>query len=134
MTARADIATEHPAAIILTVEGTVEVSRAQDTRWTAASTNLILDFGDSLRTAVRSRAAVQLSDLTVLRVNEKTILQLRPQAERAGTVLDLNSGSTYLFNRSRPASLRFQTPLISGAIRGTEFALEALEGGRTSVV
>jgi tetratricopeptide (TPR) repeat protein len=122
------------AGTVLTVEGVVETSRGNDEHWQAASTNLHLAFGDLLRTAARSRATVRLSDLSVLRVNEKTVLELKPQASGAGSILQLNFGSTYLFNRSRPSSLRFQTPLISGAIRGTEFNLESIPGGPTTVV
>src|SRR5579862_8344581 len=134
MTARGEGDGPGAAGTVLSVEGIVEVAKAGDARWVAASTNLHLAFGDTLRTGSRSRAVVRLSDLSVLRVNEKTILEVRPQGGGEGTVLDLNSGSAYLFNRSKPASLRFQTPLISGAIRGTEFNLEAIPQGRTTVV
>jgi tetratricopeptide (TPR) repeat protein len=121
------------AGLVLTVEGTVEVARAGSSPWSAANTNLALAFGDSLRTGPRSRATVRLSDLSVLRVNEKTVLEIRSQAEGRGSLLDLQSGSSYFFNRSKPASLQFHTPLISGAIRGTEFNLAAEEDGRTTV-
>jgi len=115
------------------MEGTVEIAKSGRTEWTAVSTNLDLGFGDSLRTGPRSRATVRLSDLSVLRVNERTVLEIRPQAAGGGSLLDLHSGSTYFFNRSKPGSLQFHTPLISGAIRGTEFNLEALTGERTTV-
>ncbi|HEX4645056.1 MAG TPA: FecR family protein, partial [Verrucomicrobiae bacterium] len=121
------------AGIVLTIEGTVEVVRAGETNWTAATTNLALGFGDNLRTGPHSRATVQLSDLSVLRVNEKTVLEIRSQQESKGSLLDLRSGSTYFFNRSKPASIQFHTPLVSGAIRGTEFNLAAGEDGRTAV-
>src|SRR3989454_280116 len=97
------------------------------------STNLSLGFGDSLRTGPRSRSTVRLSDLSVLRVNENTVLEIRSQSEGQGSILDLKSGSCYFFNRSKPASLQFRTPLISGAIRGTEFNLAATENGPTRV-
>jgi Tfp pilus assembly protein PilF len=121
------------AGLVLTVEGTVEVVRAGDTRWAPATTNLALGFGDNLRTGPRSRATVQLSDLSVLRVNEKTVLEIRSQKETKGSLLDLRLGSTYFFNRSKPSSIQFHTPLVSGAIRGTEFNLAADETGRTAV-
>src|SRR5581483_3853589 len=76
---------------------------------------------------------VRLSDLSVLRVNEKTVLQIRPQVDGRGSLLDLQAGSSYFFNRSKPSSLQFHTPLISGAIRGTEFNLAADADGRTTV-
>jgi ferric-dicitrate binding protein FerR (iron transport regulator) len=124
---------EKSAGIVLTIEGAVEVAPAGNSKWSPANTNFSLAFGDSLRTGPRSRATVRLSDLSVLRVNEKTVLEIRPQAERTGSLLDLRTGSTYFFNRSKPSSLQFHTPLVSGAIRGTEFNLAAEENGPTTV-
>src|SRR2546429_4390180 len=115
------------AGLVLTIEGTVEVSRAGTTQWASASTNLSLGFGDSLRPGPHSRSTVRLSDLSVLRVNENTLLEIRSQSEGQGSILDLKSGSCYFFNRSKPASIQFRTPLISGAIRGTEFNLDRSE-------
>jgi hypothetical protein len=122
-----------PPALLLTKEGVVEVLRRGSTHWTPARTNLALDFGDSLRTGSRSRATVRLSDLSIIRMNEKTLLEIRPQAEGKGSLLDLHSGSTYFLNRSKPASIQFHTPLISGAIRGTEFNLTVADDGQTTV-
>src|SRR5207302_739484 len=79
-------------------------------------------------------ATVRLSDLTVLRVNELTTLQIRPpQQPGKQSQLDVNSGSTYFFSRERPAEQEFRTPLTSGAIRGTEFNLAVAADGRTVV-
>lgn len=121
------------AAMVLDIEGTVEIIRAGGNQASPALTNQTLGFGDSLRTAPRSRATVRLSDLSVIRVNEKTLLEIRAQADAKGSLLDMKSGSTYFFNRSKPGSVQFHTPLISGAIRGTEFNLAAEEDGRTTV-
>src|SRR5438270_10533492 len=115
------------AAVVLTVEGTVELNRSGAGTWQTAATNAALAFGDSLRTGPQSRATVKLSDLSVLRVSEKTVLVFREQEQRGGSLLDLKAGASYFFNRSKPASVQFRTPLISGAIRGTEFNLSAEE-------
>ncbi len=130
--AQADSGTNQ-AGLVLTAEGVVEVVRAGNPQWASATTNLVLAFGDSLRTGPHSRATVRLSDLSVVRMNEKTVLEIRPQADAKGSLLDLKSGSTYFFNRSKPSSIQFHTPLISGAIRGTEFNLAAAEDGQTTV-
>src|SRR5581483_7788123 len=123
----------HQAGLVLTAEGVVEVVRTGSTQWASAATNLALAFGDSLRTGPHSRATVRLSDLSVVRMNEETVLEIRPQTDAKGSLLDLKSGSTYFFNRSKPSSIQFHTPLISGAIRGTEFNLAAAENGQTTV-
>ncbi len=119
---------------LLTLEGTVQVMPIGGTGWVTGQTNLPLHIGDRLRTGARSRATVRLSDLTVLRVNELTTLQIRaPQQPGKQSMLDLNSGSTYFLSRTRPPEQEFRTPLTSGAIRGTEFNLAVAEDGRTVV-
>ena len=120
-------------AALLTIEGKVETSTTGAAGWNTAHTNQSLKVGDRVRTGVRSRATLRLSDQTVLRVNELTLLEIRPGltgAKRSG--LDLKSGSTYFFNRGQPSETDFRTPVASGAIRGTEFHLAVAEAdGRT---
>lgn len=119
---------------LLTVEGEVQIYPVNGTNWTAAQPNQILRLGDRLRTGLRSRATARLADLTVLRVDELTTLQIRPpRAAGKQSVLDVHSGSAYYHSRERPAEQEFQTPLTSGAIRGTEFNLAVAEDGRTVV-
>src|SRR5437762_10143589 len=118
--------------VLLTIEGKVELSAAGATTWSAARTNQFLQAGDRLRTALRSRATLRLSDKSVLRVNELTTLKIQPPPKESNApVLDLSSGATYFFSREKPASVEFRTPLASGAIRGTEFDLAVAEDGRT---
>src|SRR5439155_6586382 len=121
-------------SVLLTTEGKVEISRVGNAPWTPGQTNLILHVGDRLRTGLRSRATVRLSNLTVVRVNELTTLQIQPPtAPGKQSRLDLGSGSTYLLSRERPTEVEFRTPLASGAIRGTEFHLFVAENGRSVV-
>ena len=130
-TARAADATD---AQLLTLEGKVEVAATGTSDWKSGSTNQTLHVGDRLRTGLRSRATVRLSNLTVLRVNELTTLQIQPptaNGKQAG--LDLKSGSTYFFSRERGNETEFRTPLASGAIRGTEFNLAVADDGRSEV-
>ena len=121
-------------ALLLTLEGKVEVSPTGQTTWTLGTTNQTLRVGDRLRTGLRSRATVRLSNLTTLRVNELTTLQIQPPSavgKQAG--LDLKNGSTYFFSRERGNETEFRTPLASGAIRGTEFNLAVADDGRSEV-
>ena len=116
-----------PAAnpsILLTTEGRVEVARTGVAAWNPGQPNQTLQTGDRVRTGPKSRATIRLSNLSVLRVNELTTLEIRPALRPDGpTGLDLKSGSTYFFNREKPSDVQFRTPLASGAIRGTEFHL-----------
>ena len=123
-----------PDSVLLTTEGRVEMVRAGATAWTAARTNQTLQAGDRLRTGQRSRASLRLSDLSVLRVNELTTLEIRPPAPAGPPQsLELKSGAVYFFNREKPSELRFRTPLASGAIRGTEFNMVVAANGSTVI-
>ncbi|MDB6057513.1 MAG: TonB-dependent receptor [Verrucomicrobiales bacterium] len=126
--------TNDNVSVILTIEGTVEVSNPGTPPWTLARTNQELRVGQSVRTGARSRATIRLSDLSVIRVNALTTLVLKPSRQASTTpFLDFKAGSAYFFNRTRPMETQFQTPLIAGAIRGTEFNLDVAENGETKV-
>jgi len=121
-------------SVLLSVEGRVEVARSGSLQWTPGVANQELMAGDRVRTGLKSRATLRLSDLSVLRLNQLTVLEIRPPQsaeEKAG--IDLKGGSTYFFNRDRPGTTGFQTPTASGAIRGTEFHLAVDEDGGTVV-
>jgi len=121
-------------SLLLTVEGKVEAAVAGSTDWLPAHTNHVLFVGDRLRTGLNSRATVRLSNLTVLRVNELTTLQIQPpSAPDKESALNLEKGAAYFFSRERPTEMEFRTPLASGAIRGTEFNLAVADDGSTVV-
>lgn len=129
-----DAKSKSPDSVLLTLEGKVEVSRVGSAAWMSGATNQTLQVGDRLRTGLRSRATVRLSNLSVLRVNELTTLQIQaPSAPGKQAGLDLKSGAAYFLSRDRPTETEFRTPLASGAIRGTEFHLAVAENGRSAV-
>ena len=120
--------------MVLTVEGKVETSPASAMNWNAAFTNEVLQFGDYMRTGLRSRAAVRLSGLTTLRVDQLTSLEIQPPPQAGKTAtLELKSGAAYFFSRERPAEMQFQTPVASAAIRGTEFNATVTDDGTTVI-
>ncbi len=103
--------------------GRVEISRT-NAAFAAPGTNVLLTVGDRIRTGPASRATLQLSDRSVVRIGAETVLEIRAPAQAAGTRrFDLKSGLLFFLNRERPGSVEFDTPLVSGAIRGTEFSL-----------
>lgn len=126
--------TKDTSSRLLTVQGKVEVARTGNAAWSAGVTNQMLQNGDRLRTGVRSRATIRLSDMSVLVVKELTTLEIRPpQIPGANNGFDLKSGGSYFFNRERAGTVEFRTPLASGAIRGTEFHLLVADNGHTEV-
>ena len=121
-------------SVLVTVEGRVEVSPSGSLKWSAGVPEQKLAVGDRVRTGLKSRATLQLSDLSVLRLNQLTVLEIKaPQAEGEKSNIGIQGGSTYFFNRDRPGSTGFQTPSASGAIRGTEFHLAVDDEGTTRV-
>jgi len=123
-----------PSSRLLTAEGKVEIARAGQAAWAAGATNQTLANGDRVRTGIRSRATIQLSGANVLVVKELTTLEIRPpQTPGANNGFEQKSGSSYFFNRERPGTVEFRTPLASGAIRGTEAHIFVAENGHTEV-
>ncbi|MBN8249487.1 MAG: FecR domain-containing protein, partial [Verrucomicrobia bacterium] len=113
------------AAELLEFSGTVEWS-PEGGAWTAAHTGLRLAVGTHLRTGRSSRATLRLSDLSLVRLRENSLVELRsPTGSGARRNLFLRSGAAYFLNRERPMDIEFGTPLAHGAIRGTEFLLES---------
>jgi len=117
-------------AIVLGREGKVDAAAKGTANWTAVTTNQALNTGDRLRTGLRSRATIRWSDLSVVRVNELTTMEIQPPAKAGNKAeLDLKSGAAYFFSREKPSEIQFRTPVASGAIRGTEFNIRVAEDG-----
>src|SRR5947207_1737894 len=69
-------------ARLVEFEGTVEIQRAGARVWDPGYTNAVMHPGDQLRTGDRSRAAVLLSDLTVLRLAALSHIQIPDPKQR----------------------------------------------------
>lgn len=129
VSAQAQTTTVQGRAELLRPHGVIEVQRAGAGPWLAVSTNTVLQPGDIVRTGKGSRALVHLASGSVIRLDERSQLQLQPK--EAGFLLKMLRGAGYFFHRERPVRTDFETPLVSGAIRGTEFHLAVEESGRT---
>jgi hypothetical protein len=120
------------SATLLGFSGIVETTPPEIEHWQTGTTNQQLTTGARLRTGARSRATLRLSNRSILRVYELSLLQVMPSRQPGHTsILDLKAGATYFFHRDRPTDTHFRTPQASGAIRGTEFNLEVTPEGRT---
>jgi Flp pilus assembly protein TadD len=113
------------ASTLIEAAGTVEFFTPAATNWQAVAVGTALHAGDKIRTRAQSRAAVQLSDRSVVRLDELTTLEILPPRNAEKKRFGLLRGAIYFFNREKPADVEFDTPLAAGAIRGTEFLLEA---------
>jgi FecR protein len=115
------------ASQLIEFAGTVEITAANTNDWRPARVNQLLRPGDRLRTGADSRATLQLSDRSVIRVGESTLLEIEPPPQPARHRFGLKRGALYFFDREKPADVEFDTPLAAGAIRGTEFLLAVAE-------
>ena len=113
---------------MIETSGAVEVQVVGQGAWQVATNGFVLEAGDRLRTRIQSRAAVQFSDRSVLRLSESTTLEIQSPRRAEKRRFRLPFGSLFFFNREKPAEVEFETPVVSGAIRGTEFVLEVAEG------
>lgn len=124
-------ASPFPAAI-LEIEGKVEVSRAGTATWSLATTNQTLTAGDRVRTGERSRAVVRLSEKTMWRLGEVTIIQVRAAGGTRGG-FNLLRGVLYFFHRDKPGTFPVETPSAYAVIIGTEFNLTVTTNGATTL-
>ena len=111
------------ASRLVEFAGAVEVTPSGTNDWRPALTNQVLHPGDRLRTGRDSRATLQLSDRSTIRINQSTIIEIQPPNPPARHRFNLQRGTLYFLDREKPADVEFETPLTSGAIRGTEFLL-----------
>ncbi len=113
---------------IVELGGTVQISLSGSAEWRSAAINQILKPGDRIRTLVESRATIRLSDRSVIRLNQSTLVEIQaPTQPTARKRFRLRSGKLFFLNREKPSDIEFETPLATGAIRGTEFLLEVSE-------
>ena len=110
-------------ALVVSVQGIVEVRRFKEKNWQPALLNDNLCPGDAVRVRQRSRAALRLSNESVLRLDQKTTLVLPgPDADNK-TVLEMITGAIHVLTRT-PKPFRINTPFLNAGVEGTEFLIE----------
>ncbi|MDB4804236.1 FecR domain-containing protein, partial [Verrucomicrobia bacterium] len=130
----ADAQMTTPQVRILSAQGTVDIFRGESQLWIPAKVNMPLAFGDIVRTGRRSKAALQMTDKTLLKIRQLTSMVIQaPEKKGKQPLLNLRSGSVFFFSRESPKEVPFRTSLTSGAIRGTEFELTAIENGSSTL-
>jgi tetratricopeptide (TPR) repeat protein len=122
------------AAIVISLEGNVEILPRGATNWVAAKIGHSLETGYQLRTGAKSRAMIRLSNLSVLRVGAWMTYEIEaPRTAGGKPGLNVKAGSAYFFSRDKPQETQVRTPTVTGAIRGTEFEVTVAPDGRTTL-
>ncbi|MDP3663585.1 MAG: TonB-dependent receptor [Nitrosomonas sp.] len=108
-------------AQVVSMQGIIELRRVQETKWQQADMNTTLCAGDMIRARSQSRAALRLSNDSMLRLNQKTSITFPALQETKGTsLLDLLEGAIHIITRT-PKPFKIRTPFVNASVEGTEF-------------
>ncbi len=124
-----------PEAEIISLYGQGDYREDAGAAWRGARVQQGLEGGNYVRTGAYSRLGLLFRDRTQLRLNEKTILQIREVStpDSGSTRLRLERGRAWTRANLLPRGLEMDTPAATAAIRGTDWELEVAEDGTATV-
>jgi len=107
-------------ARFVSIQGVVEFYHAGELGWRPAELNAPLCVGDRVRVRSRSRAALRLSNESMLRLDQKSAITFVGPVGDQATVLELMSGAIHVITRT-PKPFKVRTPIVNASVDGTEF-------------
>jgi len=110
-------------AIVVFVEGDVQVKRAGATTYAALALSDMLYFGDEVKTGAASRASLATKGGAEVRINENSTFNTDARAGVRETVR-LKVGQMWTRMLHKMAKLDVKTPSAVCAVRGTEADIE----------
>lgn len=120
-------------ARVVSMQGVIEIRRAQENAWQQAGMDIVLCAGDMIRARAQSRAALRLSNDSMLRLDQKTSITFPQLQEEKGTsLLDLLEGAIHIITRT-PRPFKIRTPFANASVEGTEFFV-GLKADTTEVI
>ncbi len=116
---------EKPVGHFASLQSAVDVQRTDSSEWQAAKLSDHLCEGDTIRVGKNSRAAIQLVNDAVLRLDQNTTMRLLSITKdpKKRSFLEAIKGIFQSFTR-KPHHLTVQTPYLNGLIEGTEFLVK----------
>lgn len=126
------------------LKGKVNVQRSSEEKWAQAELDMPVYPGDKVKTGTRSEAELILDDGSMLRVEEKTLMEIVDSKIEDGTGEEgkksvlINLGVGKILNNfkkllQKESRVNVSTEAAVVGIRGTEFSVEAGEDGKTEV-
>jgi tetratricopeptide (TPR) repeat protein len=111
---------EQWAATIVSIQGVVQVRKSGETQWVPVRLNETFCPGDIVRVNENSRAALVLSNETLLRFDQNTTISITGVEKEKTFFINLLKGAAHFFSRF-PRRLNVVTPFVNAAVEGTEF-------------
>ncbi len=108
----------------------MEARAADEQRWQRVEQGQQYCANDMIHVRENSRAALELANETVIRLDQNTTIVLSGEEEETSW-LDLLKGAVHFITRV-PNSLKVKTPYVNAAVEGTEFVIR-VENGETVV-
>jgi tetratricopeptide (TPR) repeat protein len=118
---------EQRAARLVTLQGALDIQEHGPEEWKSVTPEQDFCPGDRIHTRSQSRATVELSNKTVISLNQQTTIVFSGIKARTPSWLDLLKGMIYVRSRT-PSSLDVRTHYVNAVIRGTEFLVSADDG------
>ena len=113
----------------ISVQGTVELRVANSTsgkRWTEVKRGHTFCANDIVRVKNNSRAAVILTNDTILRLDQNSTITFANISATSASSLNLTKGIAHFISRVKQA-FEVVTPFVNAAVEGTEFVVSANE-------
>ncbi len=108
-------------ARVVSVQGTVELQRTQETGWQSVEIETQVCAGDRIRVRHHSRAALRLVNDSMLRLDQKTTVTFPASQENQSlSIMDLINGAIHIITRT-PRPFKVNTPFMNAGVEGTEF-------------
>ena len=112
------------AGKIVSAQGVVEVQKAGQAQWIQVKLNDMICPGDMLRVQRNSRAAIVLTNETLIRLDQNTTVAFKGLDEQQTFLMEMLSGIAHFFSRF-PRRLKIKTAFVNASIEGTEFYIRA---------
>ncbi len=117
---------------LVSIQGQAFVKRAGESDWQAVRKEETFFPGDAFRVSANSRAAIVLSNESVLRVDQYTTLVFTGIEKEKTFLMELLEGAAFFFSR-KARSLKVVTPFVNGVVEGTEFYVQ-VDTDRTTII
>lgn len=123
--------------VLNSLVGEVKVFSAQHKTWGAGRLNQELYQNDKVKTAVESRAEINLANNGIIRIDENSEILLSPQNRAKDQKVQLASGKIWANMKkiiSQKRKFEIQTPTATASIRGTVFRVDEASDSSADVL